>query len=123
MMNTCKNWLKRGASVMIFPEGTRSENGEVQPFRDGAFRMAVDCDVPVITIIVKGTYEIYSKTAQKLNFNSDIVVRVLPPVYAKDFDGSSGKMRTYVHDLIKRNYDELRGIRSIEGSTTNSSPQ
>lgn len=115
MMTTCKNWLNRGASVMIFPEGTRSEDGEVQNFRDGAFRMAVDCDVPVVPIIVKGTYEIYSKTAQKLNFNSDIVVRVLPPVYAKDFDRSSGKMRTYVQDLIKRNYDELRGIKPIEG--------
>ncbi len=114
MMTTCKNWLKRGASVMIFPEGTRSENGEIQNFRDGAFRLAVDCDVPVIPIVVKGTYEIYSKTAKSLKWNSDIVVRALPPVYPADFDRSSGKMRNYVHDLIKRNYDELRGIKSID---------
>jgi len=114
MMNTCKEWLKRGASIMLFPEGTRSEDGELQNFRDGAFRLAVDCDVPVVPIIVKGTYEILGKNSKTLNFNSEIVVRALPPVYPADFDRSSGNMRKYVHELMKQNLDEMRGIKAIE---------
>jgi 1-acyl-sn-glycerol-3-phosphate acyltransferase len=113
MMNTCKNWLKRGASIMLFPEGTRSDDGEIHAFRDGAFRLAVDCNVPVVPIIVKGTYEIFPKESKALNFKSDIVVRVLPPVYAEDFDRSSGRMRKHVQELIMENYDELRGIKRI----------
>ncbi|MDZ4832503.1 MAG: lysophospholipid acyltransferase family protein [Candidatus Melainabacteria bacterium] len=121
MMMTCKNWLNRKASVMIFPEGTRSENGEMQNFRDGAFRLSVDCDVPVVPIVVQGTYEIFSKTSKKLKFNQDIVVRILPPVYPKDFDRSSGKMRKHVQDLMKANYDELRGIKRL-GDSDGASP-
>lgn len=118
MMTTCKMWLKRGSSIMLFPEGTRSENGEVQNFRDGAFRLAVDCDVPVVPIIVKGTYEIFPKDSKALNFSADIVVRVLKPVYPADFDRSSGLMRRHVHQLIVDNYDELRGRKKITSDTT-----
>lgn len=118
MMATCKMWLQRGASIMLFPEGTRSDDGEVHHFRDGAFRLAVDCNVPVVPIIVKGTYEILPKNAKELNFVSDIVVRVLPPVHPDDFDRSSGRMRTHVQKLIVENYDELRGKKRITDTTS-----
>ncbi len=113
MMATCKYWLKRGSSIMLFPEGTRSEDGEIQNFRDGAFRLAVDCDVPVVPIIVTGTHEIYPKNAKALNFRSDIKVRVLPPVYPADFERSSGLMRKHVHDLMSANHHEMNGKKQI----------
>lgn len=113
MMATCKDWLNRGVSILLFPEGTRSEDGEIQNFRDGAFRLAVDCDVPVVPIVIKGTHEILPKNAKLLKFKSDIVVRVLPPVYPADFDRSSGLMRKHVHEIMKQNLDELRGRKHI----------
>ena len=118
MMNTCKAWLNRGASILLFPEGTRSEDGEIQKFRDGAFRLAVDCNVPVIPVVINGTFPIISKKSSSLNFRSDITVKVLPPVNPEDFERSSGKMRTHVHTLMENNLKEIRGLPSIESQSS-----
>ena len=109
MMNTCKSWVNQGSSILLFPEGTRSPDGEIQKFRDGAFRLAVDLNVPEAPVVIDGTFPILSKESKALNFKSDITVRVLPPVYPKDFDNSSGKMRTHVVHLMQENLNEIRG--------------
>ncbi len=52
---------KKGYSFLIFPEGTRSRDGQIQPFRRGAFFLAVDSQVPVIPISISGSYELMPK--------------------------------------------------------------
>ncbi len=47
--------MKNGVSVMIFPEGTRSEDGNLRPFKKGGFIMAVDSGVPIVPVILQGT--------------------------------------------------------------------
>lgn len=51
----CARWLERGMPVMIFPEGTRSGDGELGAFKDGAFRLAIDTRADVLPIAVAGT--------------------------------------------------------------------
>ena len=41
-MAACARWLDSGMPVMIFPEGTRSKTDELLPFKDGAFRLAIE---------------------------------------------------------------------------------
>ncbi|HEY9678811.1 MAG TPA: lysophospholipid acyltransferase family protein [Drouetiella sp.] len=108
MMDACKAWLNRGCSVALFPEGTRSENGEIQTFRDGAFRMAVDCDVDVIPIVIDGTFDLLPKGSRHLIFKKHIRVKVLPPVSPDQFERSSGKMRTFVHDEMVQTLAQMR---------------
>ncbi|HJV13711.1 MAG TPA: lysophospholipid acyltransferase family protein [Propionibacteriaceae bacterium] len=48
--------LAKGWSVVIFPEGTRSSDGFVRPFRLGAAQLAVECQVPVVPVGILGTY-------------------------------------------------------------------
>lgn len=57
MMATCEMWLRRGVSIMMFPEGTRSRTGEMLPFRPGAFKLAMDAGVAVVPIVLDGTFE------------------------------------------------------------------
>ena len=48
-------WLKKGACVSIFPEGTRSKDGEIHNFKAGAFVLAKDAGVPILPIVLDGT--------------------------------------------------------------------
>jgi 1-acyl-sn-glycerol-3-phosphate acyltransferase len=52
---------KKGYSFLIFPEGTRSRDGHIQPFRRGAFFLAVNSQVPVIPVSISGSYELMPK--------------------------------------------------------------
>ena len=51
----CRDRLKKRVSVMIFPEGTRSRSWDMLPFKDGAFRLAIEAGVPILPIAVAGT--------------------------------------------------------------------
>lgn len=53
--------LKNGVPMLFFPEGTRSKDGTVQPFKSGAFRVAQNCDVPVIPIRISGAHRLLEK--------------------------------------------------------------
>lgn len=51
----CRDRLAKGVSVMIFPEGTRSADGAMLPFRDGAFQLALETGTPILPLAVAGT--------------------------------------------------------------------
>jgi 1-acyl-sn-glycerol-3-phosphate acyltransferase len=53
--------LKAGRTVVIFPEGTRSTDGNVGEFRSGALRLALECGVPVVPVAVLGTADVLPK--------------------------------------------------------------
>jgi len=52
---------QKGYSYLIFPEGTRSRDGKMQPFRRGAFFLAINSQVPVVPITIDGTYVLMPK--------------------------------------------------------------
>ena len=54
-MAACARWLERGVPVMLFPEGTRSKDGQLLPFKDGAFRLAIETGADVLPVAVAGT--------------------------------------------------------------------
>ncbi len=54
-MADCARWLVRGVPVMIFPEGTRSAGGALLPFKDGAFRLAIESEAELLPVAVFGT--------------------------------------------------------------------
>ena len=53
--------IRRGASVLLFAEGTRTLDGKLQPFKRGAFNLALRASVPVVPLTINGTYAILRK--------------------------------------------------------------
>jgi 1-acyl-sn-glycerol-3-phosphate acyltransferase len=78
-MAKCREALANRVSVMIFPEGTRSATAEMLPFKDGAFRLAIDAAVAILPLAVQGTRTALPKHDWRFG-RSDAEVRVLEPV-------------------------------------------
>jgi 1-acyl-sn-glycerol-3-phosphate acyltransferase len=78
-LEACRDRLQKRVSVMIMPEGTRSRNGELLPFQDGAFRLAVELGLPVLPLAIAGTRGAMAK-GSLLFGPATAEVRVLEPV-------------------------------------------
>ena len=57
-INSAKERITNGTSIIFFPEGTRSRSGELLPFKKGAFTFAVDIGLPLLPITIVGTKDI-----------------------------------------------------------------
>ena len=59
-MKTAAEHLGKGGSVMVFPEGGRTCNGEVAPFKPGVIKLAIETKVPIIPVTISGGFEVFS---------------------------------------------------------------
>jgi 1-acyl-sn-glycerol-3-phosphate acyltransferase len=114
MMQTCHTWLKRGVSIMMFPEGTRSRTGVMLPFKQGAFRLAVDAGVPVVPIVIDGSREALPTDAVLRQWGPlPIRVRILEPVHPKDYADARA-----LADAVRARMEEAqRGLWALRGFT------
>ncbi len=79
MLAEARATLARGMSLMIFPEGTRSPDGELGRFKDGAFELAIACGAPILPVVVDGTHHCRPKGSWWFG-EADAVAKVLPPI-------------------------------------------
>ena len=71
--------IDAGLSLMIFPEGTRSEDGKMLPFKKGAFRIARDNELPIVPVTIVGAYEAWRPHA-KLIFGGKVKLMIHDPI-------------------------------------------
>lgn len=84
MLAECSRLLQEGSPVLFFPEGTRTRDGLLQPFKDGAFELAKQHGVPVVPIAVHGTARALPKHGLVLREHVDATVEVLEPLSPDD---------------------------------------
>jgi len=73
-------WLRRGISVVFFPEGTRSNDLELGEFQNGAFKLAIKEKVPVLPILIQGTRDAIPKGSWRFTTKISCLIKVLPPI-------------------------------------------
>jgi len=71
--------IRAGASVVIFPEGTRSPDGQLLPFKRGGFTLAVQSEAPIVPVVILGTRSINPKGSLTVH-GGDVRLRFLPPI-------------------------------------------
>lgn len=82
--------IKRGASIQLFPEGTRSPDGKMQPFKRGAFSLAYAARAPIMPVALVGTYESLPRKQTLPNWGRTLEVRIGKPIYPREVpDGES----------------------------------
>jgi len=81
--------LKRGVSVLLFPEGTRSPDGKIHAFKMGAFKLARDNKVEILPIVIDGTGQALPKKTFLIKKKSTFIVSIGKPVSLDDFPDSS----------------------------------
>lgn len=85
MLEKSLGCLKRGISIMLFPEGTRSPDREIRFFKRGAFQLALQANVPILPILIDGTGGILPKHGLIFGSGHHIKIRVLDPVLPESF--------------------------------------
>lgn len=99
--------LKTNNPLLIFPEGTRSADGELKPFKNGGFHAALRGDVPVVPVMLDGTYSLMSKDDIAMgDAHQSVRVRLGHPIYPSDLPDSSERVKL----LNERVYQAVRAM-------------
>jgi 1-acyl-sn-glycerol-3-phosphate acyltransferase len=113
----CRDRLARRVSVMIFPEGTRSHTEDLLPFKDGAFKLAIEAGVPILPIAVAGTRHCMAKGSFAFR-RARAKARVLAPISTEGLTAADvATLREKTRDTIdaaRRGLQRELGITSTD---------
>jgi 1-acyl-sn-glycerol-3-phosphate acyltransferase len=109
MMADIKRKVKYGYSLMVFPEGTRSIEGEIRRFHKGAFMMAKELNLPILPIMLHGVNETLRK-GEFFLFSGKISLKIMPRIEISDlpYDESVAAVAKKMTQYYRSNYEEFR---------------
>ncbi|MCU0228365.1 MAG: 1-acyl-sn-glycerol-3-phosphate acyltransferase [Bryobacterales bacterium] len=103
-------FLEQRMSVLFFPEGTRSRDGNLLRFQDGPFRLALKTGVPILPVVIEGTGDLLQRNSLLFTDAHLFRVRVLAPVGASKQEWTDASaLRDAVHARMQAELDAMRG--------------
>ena len=107
----CARYLRRRCSVVFFPEGTRSPDGQVLPFNEGPFQLAIREQVQILPLVVEGSGMALPRSSWIFGRTQNIYLRILEAV---SVDGWNIKQSATLRDAVRqRIVDELYRMRGV----------
>jgi 1-acyl-sn-glycerol-3-phosphate acyltransferase len=104
--------IKKGVSVIIFPEGTRSLDGNLQPFKKGLFLIALKSQAPILPITICGTGKIMPKGEWRIN-RGKVRIIIDPPMETAGLSAAEeGKLSARVRAILMKNLHQPFGAES-----------
>ncbi|MDR1225834.1 MAG: 1-acyl-sn-glycerol-3-phosphate acyltransferase [Prevotellaceae bacterium] len=101
MIQDCSGYLQKGISIMMFPEGTRSKNGQVGRFKEGAFILAKLNKVSILPVAIDGTRQFSNGNGGWLNARQLFQITIMPAIPAEEVASTDVRvMQEKVHDII-----------------------
>ena len=97
--------VRAGKSLAVFPEGTRTSDGRLQNFKQGAFKIAVRAGVPIVPVSIRGTFKLLPKTTLAPRPGRvDVVIG--RPIETREYsDKNLGELIARTRDAIEANLD------------------
>jgi len=118
-LKKAKQRMKSGISLVVFPEGTRSSDGHLLPFKRGGFLLAVKTRTPIVPVTISGSGAILPKGDWRLR-GGKIAVTLGAPVSVDNYrPGTLRALSAQVHGLIEKN---LRGQSQLSTSNSGAKP-
>jgi len=78
-MNVAAKRISDGASVIVFPEGTRTLDGQLQEFKKGGFLIAIKAQVPIVPVAINGSFAVMSKSSLRIH-GGTVEMQIFPPI-------------------------------------------
>jgi len=95
------NWLKKGISVLFFPEGTRSLTGHIGDFKNGAFKLAIKEGKPILPIYLEGSREVIPRGSWVFKSDAYCKLKVLEPIETDGLEPNEyAKLRDRVRERL-----------------------
>ncbi len=94
--------VKQGKKILIFPEGTRTLDGNLGSFKKTYAILSTELNVPIVPVVITGAYEAMSSGAQKIKRGQRISIEFLPAIYP------SGMTPEELNDLVKKRITEAK---------------
>ena len=109
-MDLAAEKIRNGASILVFPEGTRSEDGHVQAFKKGGFHLAFKAGCDIVPVAIVNSRAIVPKGSLRIN-KGTITLNVGRPIPVRDYS------KTDINDLIERTREAvISQMKEIEGT-------
>jgi len=106
--------LGMGSSVLIFPEGTRTKDGQVKRFKEGAFLLAKQANAPILPVVIEGSKDIFPKPGI-IKLCQNLTLKVLNPIDAKEVQSTSvPDMTKHLNQIIMEEHKTLAPEKYID---------
>ncbi len=109
MLKDAEKSLAEGNSILIFPEGSRSPDGNVRPFKTGAFILAKKIQTPILPIVISGTNTALPKYSLNFHGSHGIRIRVLDEIPYENFSAmTEEETAEMVRGIIAKELEDLQ---------------
>lgn len=107
MAHAAEIMREKGTSLLIFPEGGRSHNGVLRPFREGGAYIAIKAGVPLVPLVMIGTRNVLPFGAGVVT-SGEVILRVLPPIPTGDLNlKDRGQITAILREKISAELDRV----------------
>jgi 1-acyl-sn-glycerol-3-phosphate acyltransferase len=108
MIREAQHYLKDNICVAIFPEGTRSKDGRMHEFKEGAFVLARLAKAAILPVVIDGTYEVMPKNSYAVKRKQDFYINVLPEIPAEEVAQMSvAALSAKLHDIMQAEHQRM----------------
>ena len=83
--------IKKGHSYVIFPEGSRTPDGNIQEFKKGSFKLATDTGAKIVPVTLIGTYDVQSRKSLRVKSNKNIKMIINKPIDTSNLSNEEKK--------------------------------